>query len=189
MSTVIFITGPAGSGKSTLGQLIASRFRAAYIDKDTVCNILTERLLECRGADPTERDNSPIYQSEVMDLEYDTIMKVAASNLVLGNDVVLDAPFGRYLPQDDYIERASERYRWPNDAHAVVIHVKVSSEIVRKRVEARGLDRDAWKLAHWDEFWETAGRDVCKWRDAAHIHFENDDPAANFPSLVGQIPM
>src|SRR5579859_926808 len=121
MPTVYFVIGPAGSGKSTVATLLAKQLGAVYLDKDSLTTYFTEALLAQAGNDPHERDNSEFYQSTVMDLEYATLLRVAGDNLRLGLSVVLDAPFVRYFPQEDYVEHAALTYRWPADTEKVVL--------------------------------------------------------------------
>ncbi len=92
-SHLFFVIGPAGSGKSTVSTLIARHLRAAYLDKDSVATLFTEALLTAHGSDPHERDNNEYYQHVVMDLEYQTLLRLAGDNLRVGTPVVLDAPF------------------------------------------------------------------------------------------------
>ena len=187
MSMIVFVVGPAGSGKSTASKQIAQRLKAAYVDKDTVATGFTEALLTLAGTDPHERDNNAYYQAHVMDLEYDTILKIATDNLRLGIPVVLDAPFGRYLRRDRFILDAAERLGWPQDARPIVVHVTVNGETIRQRVAARGLERDAWKLAHWDEFWSTAGAVQCTWLGAQHVTLDNTAEQPDIETLVNQV--
>jgi len=179
---LFFVIGPAGSGKSTVSTLIARRIGAAYLDKDSVATAFTEALLEAAGSDKNDRDNNAYYQDVVMGLEYATLLKLAGDNLRLGTDVVLDAPFVRYFPEADYLERAAVEHDWPDDLTITVVHVTVDGDLVRERVDSRGYGRDAWKLAHWDEFWATAQAADCRWRGAHHVLFDNSasgaDPAA-----------
>jgi predicted kinase len=168
-----FVIGPAGSGKSTLSALIAERTGAAYLDKDSLATPFTEALLEQAGADRHERDGNEFYQSVIMGLEYSALLQVAGDNLRLGNSVVLDAPFVRYFPDPAFLEAAARRHRWPDGVEAIVIHVAVEGNRVKERVEDRGYQRDAWKLAHWDEFWATAQAADCRWRGAHHVLFDN----------------
>ncbi|SDZ26921.1 AAA family ATPase [Herbiconiux ginsengi] len=185
-STLYFVIGPAGSGKSTVSTLIAQRMHAAYLDKDSVATFFTEALLEAAGTDKHERDNNEYYQRVVMDLEYRTLLRLAGDNLRLGNAVVLDAPFVRYFPRDDFLEKAAAEHDWPNDVEIVVVHVTVEGSRVKNRVDARGYERDAWKLAHWDEFWAAAQASECRWRGAHHILFDNsaDGAAGNLEQTL-----
>ena len=123
--------------------------------------------------------DSPYYQDVVMGLEYATLLRLAGDNLRLGNDVVLDAPFVRYFPEKDYLERAAAAHDWPADLTITVVHVTVDGDLVRERVDSRGYGRDAWKLAHWDEFWATAQAADCRWRGAHHVLFDNSAAGAD----------
>ena len=187
IALVIFVVGPAGSGKSTSSRVIARELRTAYVDKDTVATSFTEALLSLAGTDPHERDNNAYYQDHVMDLEYDTILKIAADNLALGMSVVLDAPFGRYLRRDNFVRDAAQRLGWPADVRPVVVHVKVDGEVIRQRVEARGLERDAWKLANWDEFWSAAGNVTCTWAGVEHVTLDNSGDSPDVAVLARQL--
>ncbi|MGV8880776.1 MAG: AAA family ATPase [Rhodoglobus sp.] len=168
-----FVIGPAGSGKSTVSAQIARHSHAAYLDKDSVATFFTEALLELAGTDKNERDNNEYYQRVVMDLEYRTLLRLAGDNLRLGTSVVLDAPFVRYFPQADFLERAAAEHNWPDDVEIVVVHVTVDGSRVKDRVVDRGYERDAWKIAHWDEFWASAQAAECAWRGAHHVLFDN----------------
>ena len=168
-----FVIGPAGSGKSTVSTQIARHSHAAYLDKDSVATFFTEALLELAGTDKHERDNNEYYQRAVMDLEYRTLLRLAGDNLRLGSSVVLDAPFVRYFPQADFLERAAVEHNWPTDVEIVVVHVTVDGSRVKDRVVDRGYERDAWKIAQWDEFWASAQAAECAWRGAHHVLFDN----------------
>lgn len=168
-----FVIGPAGSGKSTVSTQIARHSHAVYLDKDSVATFFTEALLELAGTDKHERDNNEYYQRAVMDLEYRTLLRLAGDNLRLGSSVVLDAPFVRYFPQADFLERAAVEHSWPTDVEIVVVHVTVDGSRVKDRVVDRGYERDAWKIAHWDEFWASAQAAECAWRGAHHVLFDN----------------
>ncbi len=161
-SHLFFVIGPAGSGKSTVSTLIARQLGAAYLDKDSVATLFTEALLVAHGSDPHERDNNAYYQQVVMDLEYQTLLRLAGDNLRLGTPVVLDAPFVRYFPQPDYLERAALAHDWPADTRITVVHVSVDGARVRDR-----------ELANGDEFGASAQAAECRWRGAHHALYDN----------------
>ncbi|MBO8190158.1 ATP-binding protein [Streptomyces oryzae] len=168
-----FVIGPAGSGKTSVARLLAQQSGAAYLDKDTVCTRLTEALLELAGTDPAQRDLNPYYQSQVMDLEYPTLLDLARDNLAVGRPVVLDAPFGRYVSRPGYLEEVAERHSWPQHVEPVVVQVHVDSETARERVRARGYARDLSKLADWDAFWKKAQENECHWRGGRRLVLDN----------------
>lgn len=182
LPSAYFVVGPAGSGKSTVSKAVARAARAAYVDKDTVATGFTERLLEETGNDPHERDNNAYYQAHVLPLEYDTILRVCGDNLAVGTSVVLDAPFGRYLRDDDFLVSTARRLQWPA-AHLVVVHVVTTGPQVRERLGERGLARDAWKLGHWDQFWPSAAAAPCAWAGATHVTVDNSGPVPDLSGL------
>ncbi|MEX0153284.1 AAA family ATPase [Microbacterium sp. LMI1-1-1.1] len=169
------VVGCAGSGKSTVAEAIARTRRAAYLDKDAVADEFTTALLRAVGTDPHGREDNAYYQQVVMDVEYATLLRVASGVLGVGLDVVLDAPFGRYLSQPDFLERTAWEHDWPDDLAVVVVRVTADERLVRERITARGLDRDAWKLAHWDRFWASAQAVECRWRGARQVLIDNGD--------------
>ncbi|WP_323504868.1 ATP-binding protein, partial [Cryobacterium sp. RTC2.1] len=170
---VFFVVGPAGSGKSSVSKFIARQNHAAYIDKDTATTGFTELLLELRGFDKNERDNNEYYQTVIMPLEYETILKLCRDNLALGNSVVLDAPFGKYFSNEDFLTEVHARYYWP-EAEKIVVHVHVDGEEMRQRLINRGYHRDEWKLHNWDAFWAKAQSVDCAWKSAHHVAFNNN---------------
>jgi len=184
---VHFVIGPAGSGKTGVARLIAELGGAAYIDKDTACTRLTEALLDLAGTDRNERDLNPYYQSVVMDLEYATVLDLAADNLRLGRPVVLDAPFGRYFSQPDYLAEVTYRHKWPSDAELVVVQVRVDKDTARERVRARGCARDLSKLADWDTFWKTAEANECRWADGRRLVFDNRADGITADAVAGAL--
>ncbi|WP_406542314.1 AAA family ATPase [Clostridium ljungdahlii] len=110
----VFLVGPAGSGKSTVGKLIASHFQFAYLDKDVVCNKFTGKLLETQGISPDARDGCEFYQKRIMPMEYETLLQIAADNIKSGISVVLDAPFVGYFTDENYINKLKEKYSLEN---------------------------------------------------------------------------
>ncbi|TCC42351.1 AAA family ATPase [Kribbella speibonae] len=173
---VFFVIGPAGSGKSTVSRQLARRYAATYLDKDTVATSFTELLLEQNGSDKNDRDHNAFYQAAILPLEYATLLRLCADNLDVGRSVVLDAPFGRYFSDRDYLVDATAG--WPA-AELIVVHVTAESHAIHDRVADRGLPRDTWKLAHWDQFWATATTRPCEWSGATHILLDNSGRTLN----------
>jgi predicted kinase len=183
---VFFVIGPAGSGKSSVSRLIAQRFGAAYIDKDTATIRFTELLLKLNNSDPNERDNNEFYQSTIMPLEYASILDLTRDNLQAGNSVVLDAPFGKYFSDPDYLLGVRSRHQWP-DAELIVVHVRLSGDALRQRLIDRGYPRDEWKLANWERFWSGAQANSCQWSGARHVEFDNSAAAADITAFAATI--
>ena len=168
-----FVIGPAGSGKSTVSRFLAKRYRTAYLDKDAVATAFTEALLAATGNDPHERDNNAYYQHHVLPLEYSTLLRVCGDNLRVGTSVVLDAPFGRFLPDERFLLDAATTHGWPAEAKLVVAHVRTDGDAVLGRLRERGLQRDGWKIEHWSQFWPAATATTCGWLGATHVVIDN----------------
>ncbi|MHC5905885.1 AAA family ATPase [Streptomyces sp. S6] len=168
-----FVIGPAGSGKSTVARLLARLTGAAHLDKDTACTRLTEALLKAAGTDPDDRDGNAYYLSAVRELEYLTLLDLARDNLAAGRDVVLDAPFGSHFADVRYLTDTPARHGWPDGVEPVVVQVRVDSATAQARIRARGLPRDASKLADWTTFWTNSETNPCRWEGARRLEFDN----------------
>ncbi|WPC39652.1 AAA family ATPase [Clostridium sp. JS66] len=175
---VIFLVGPAGSGKSSVGKIISSYFHLTYLDKDIVCNKFTGKLLETQGLSPNERDGCNFYQTEIMPLEYETLLEIADDNIKNGISVVLDAPFIGYFSDENYIEKLKKKYDW-KDSIPIVLKVSVNSKILFKRIKDRNLERDEWKLKNWDPFIESLRSKKCLWKNITMIEFDNSKEDIN----------
>ena len=161
--TLLIVIGSAGSGKSTIAQRLARQYGAAYLDKDAMSSRFVEAALVAAGYDPGDRESNAYYRDRVLPLEYDSLLDVTGANLRIGRSVVIDAPFSPYLSDATFITSAARRFDWPPVDVIEVIRVRVSPEVLQARLRARGLDRDRFKLAHWDEYWAEHGGRPCAW--------------------------
>lgn len=150
---VLFLTGPAGCGKTTLAQQwVRHRLQQGdpwtILDKDLVGGLHGPRLLQALGGDPHDRD-SPLFKREVRDLDYRTTLNLAAAQLELGGSVVLPGPWTQELVAGALADPA--RLGLPPVPSAVV-WMSLSDETRRRRIEQRGHPLDQWKLAHWEAY-------------------------------------
>lgn len=182
MPKVFFVIGPAGSGKSSVSKRIAEHYGAVYIDKDTATKRFTELLLTLNGSDPNERDNNEFYQQAILPLEYASILDLSRDNLSIGRSVVLDAPFGKFFADPDYLINAQREHNWP-EAELIVVHVRTDGEAVRERLVARGYERDEWKLNNWEQFWAASQANACQWKAARHVVLDNSGDAIDVELL------
>lgn len=180
---LIFLIGAAGSGKSTVGKLLAGECHYCYLDKDIVANRFTAAILEREGYDGSERDQCQFYKDVVYSLEYETLLNLASENLKLGNSVVLDAPFLGYFEQKDYVQKFMQEYDI-KDVDAYVLRVFVSEETLKRRIKERNNQRDFWKLENWDEFYASINKKVCLWEGLAHKEFDNSFENLNKEKLL-----
>jgi predicted kinase len=188
MPYLVFVLGSPAVGKSRCAKLIARRLGAAYLDKDTIVTGLTEALLTLAGTDPHGRDENRYYQDHVMDLEYETLLKVATDNLQVGLSVVMDAPFGRYVGRPEFVDQWARTLEWDDDVRPVVVRVDADDQTIRARMASRGLERDMWKLAHWDDYWRasSANAGVCAWRHGRRLQLDNSTDTPDIEGLLGR---
>jgi predicted kinase len=180
--TLRIVIGTAGSGKSTIAQHLAREHAAAYLDKDAMSARFVEAALTAAGYDPGDRESNAFYLERILPLEYDSLLDVAGANLRLGLPVVIDAPFSPYLSDPDFITAARKRFEWP-PVDVEVIRVRVSPTTLQRRLHRRGLERDRWKLAHWDEYWAKHGGQACTWTGVRLTEFHNDALTDHQPML------
>ncbi|MEH7119334.1 AAA family ATPase [Neobacillus vireti] len=180
--TVIFLIGTPSSGKSTVGKLLASANNWCYLDKDIICNKFTGKLLESNGYSSHDRDGCSFYTDVVMDLEYQTLLDIAADNVQLGNSVILDAPFLGYFSNKHYINELIEKYSW-QDVNKMVLQVTIDFSILKQRMQARGLERDTWKLANWDTYVQSIQEKQCLWENIQMTPFDNTGDTINVEKL------
>jgi predicted kinase len=180
--TAFFVIGPAGSGKSTVSKLLARELGTAYLDKDAIASGFTETILSMTGNDPHERDNNALYQSQILPIEYETLLRVCGDNLGVGCSVVIDAPFGRFFTNDRYLVDARVEHGWPA-ARLIVVHVVADGSIVLARLRQRNEARDDWKMRNWTEFWSGATAAVCSWLGAEHVEVDNNGEMPDFLAI------
>lgn len=147
---IVMVSGYAGTGKSTVGKSIAKELGSVYLDKDTVGQGFTEKILKDNNSHEGDRE-SDIYHSEISPMEYETIINLAVENVSLGNDVVLTAPFISQLQEEDWVEINVLRY-FEADVKLSVIWLYTDERTERVRLTERGSKRDKWKLDNWEEY-------------------------------------
>lgn len=171
-NSLVLVVGRAGSGKSTVARNLAKSIGASYLDKDSV-NDFTGALLELHGEAPGARDESTYYTTSIRPLEYQTILKMASQNLVLGNNVVIDAPFGFCFGDGNYITEVRRKFDWPDTTTVYCVRVFASESLTKERILERACARDEWKIEHWSEFWDRTNGSSPNWLGVSHVDFEN----------------
>jgi predicted kinase len=122
---LIVFAGLPGTGKTSLARAVARELRAAYLDKDTIRDGVTEVAREMQLTQCTELARP---------VAYALLVSLARDNLSLGVTVVLDSP-ARYSAFRDKLENLARTY----DASLRLIECICTDEAqLRERVERRG---------------------------------------------------
>ena len=102
MARLVFFTGHAGAGKSTIAARAVPALHArtgesfCLLDKDTLYGAYSARVMHLLTGDAQDRD-SPTYLDNLRDPEYAGLIDVARENLALGVNALVVGPFSREL--------------------------------------------------------------------------------------------
>ena len=146
---LILIASPPASGKTYVCEHIAKALgQAVYLDKDDL-TLLVRAAFSVAGRE-FDMDGE-FYKKNLRDLEYQTLMHIAFSNLRFENCVLVNAPLGKEIRSSEYMKALKEKAN-ANGARLMLIWVSSPSEICRERMTKRGSDRDTLKLASWEDY-------------------------------------
>ncbi|WP_051412188.1 AAA family ATPase [Halonatronum saccharophilum] len=170
--SLIFMVGVAGSGKSTVGEVLAEKLNYTYLDKNALTRVFTEKLLEVNGL-PTWDRESEFYLANIRPYEYQILMDVAEENLKLGNDVILSAPFLKEIQDENWLEEEVRSKRDLKDIDIKVVHVLAGREAEKRRLTKRNTPRDTWKLKNWDIYSKDIDGISMSWPEEMVFNFYN----------------
>jgi predicted kinase len=144
-----------------------------------VANPATEHMLRRVGMDSADRE-SPLYRESIRPIEYGAMMDVAHENLDLGVSAICVAPFSREFRDPAWVTQERQRALGAGYALSLAWAV-VEMASLRQRIVLRGEPRDAWKVAHWDDYLRSVDLFVPP-IDGLTV-LDNTGPAPNSPAL------
>ena len=176
----VLVCGAPGSGKSTVGTLLAARLRAALLDLDTATASLTAVIGRLHGTNDLD---DPELARLTRAARYETLTRLAEDNLAAGVCAVMVAPFTTER-RDPLAWEALRRRLDPVAAGTTMVWLRISGDDVLSRVQQRGAGRDVAKLrGEW-----LAGLDL---DPPAVAHVEVDallGPAAIAEEILSALP-
>jgi predicted kinase len=138
----VLVCGAPGSGKSTVGALVARGLPAALLDLDTATASLVAVIGELHGTDNLD---DPSFAHRTRAARYEALTSLAEDNLAAGISAVMVAPFT--LERRDPRAWSALRRRMERvGASTTMVWLRISADEVLRRVDQRGSGRDLAKL-------------------------------------------
>lgn len=159
----VVVSGAAGSGKTTFASSFAREVGFALFDLDDVCGPLTASALELAGLGAGKPDGDSLV-ADLREARYRCLLGTAASNLAVGRDVVVVAPFTRERASvdrwADLVEVLGANQVGGPTVRVKLCHVDCPPSLRLERLVARGATRDAQKIARPESVLGSLGADV-----------------------------
>jgi predicted kinase len=142
------VAGAPGSGKSTVADMLLERLdpTPALLDKDTIYNPLEEAVLREAGRPGS---NDEWYDTHLKVYEHAGIIAAAREIRSRGCAVMLSLPFTKQIHNADEWTQLVDKL---GGGTVYLVWAHSDATTLRQRLEARGLERDADRLANFDDF-------------------------------------
>jgi predicted kinase len=175
------VAGPPGAGKTTVADLLIASLEPtpALLDKDTMYGSFVAALLASGDRSAGEREG-PWYDEHIKVYEYAGMTATAREIRAHGCPVVLSGPFTRQI---------HDAQRWQSWAAELgggtvrLVWIRSDEATLRRRLTARGLERDSAKLANFEQF----GASMRLGAEPAAPHVTVDNRLAAAVALEDQI--
>ena len=139
---MVLLTGAPGTGKSTVGRLLAGRLQAALLDQDVATKPLVDVVQRLVDIDDLD---DPRLATLTRAARYEVLAALAVDNLSAGVPVVLIAPYTTERADPQAWTQLRSRLAAAGGAPLLVWLFLQPGEIVR-RLRERGAPRDRAKL-------------------------------------------
>jgi predicted kinase len=131
--------GVAASGKTTLSKQILQKINSTYLDNNFIADAFY----------PDTRNGRNYMQ--LRPCFYNALYRIVRENLAIGNSVLLDVPHVKEIQNPQWRTFISDLVD-KSQTKLIVIRCTCSEQSLKRRIEARGEERDKWKLDNWQEF-------------------------------------
>ena len=146
---LVLVASPPACGKTYISKLIAKQIGGiVYLDKDDLAPIV--RRAFNLASEPLNMDGE-FYVNNIRQVEYETILNIAFSTLEFNDFVLLNAPFGKEIRDNNFIRSLKEKANKLN-SDLILIWVYAPKEVVYERMKKRASDRDLLKIKKWQEY-------------------------------------